>query len=144
MDNYKLDIFRKETAEELQYLSLNFEDSLWITQSIISIIDPQVSINNTPSYFRFLEASLEEEVRYDQEVLKEDLGSILDLDSLKLDSLIYVVWDLESKVDLFKLDNLLNYWEYIWYDSSDEAIILFVPCIRKILLVTDHGFVKCN
>lgn len=144
MQDFKLKVFRNENSKELKHVSLNLDDSSWIIHQLIKVIEPMTQINDTPSFFKFLSLNLKNEMYYDKEISYEHLESVLNQNTLKNDSLVYIVWDLETKVDLFRLEDLLRFWEFIWYDVSDEAIVLFVPCIEKLLLVTDHGFIKSN
>lgn len=39
------------------------------------------------------------------------------------------------------LSCLSKYWDYIWYGSSDEMVLLYFDEYEKVLLITDYGVV---
>lgn len=143
MQKYKLVNFKREYSFELPYFSLNKEDSSWIiSQMFITLGLGDVSCSNS-LFFNFLNNNLKKELSYGNEFNFHDLIKI-QLKNVKQDSVVFLVWDLESNVDLFTMENLVKYWDDVWYDTSDEAIALFFPFSQKVVLITDQGFIKTN
>lgn len=144
MEKFKLEIFKKENSEELRYLTLNRDDSSWIISQIFHTLGGREKFKNTDLFFNYLNDSLANKLLFEEEFSSNSLKEIQVKGEIKEDSLVFVVWDLESDIDLFRMETLINYWNYIWYDTSDEAISLFIPCSSKVLLITDHGYIKSN
>lgn len=143
MEKFKLEIFKKDNAFDLPYITLNKDDSIWIVDQI-SLTLRDSYVKNENSFFHFLNDSLEVVFLYNNNFSSSFLKELIIRLQLTEESLVFVVWDLDLPVDLFKLENLVDYWNYIWYDASDEAIALFFPSKNKVLLLTDHGYLKYN
>ena len=53
---------------------------------------------------------------------------------------VYLVWN-HRNIDKMTLSCLSKYWDYIWYGSSDEMVLLYFDEYEKVLLITDYGVV---
>jgi hypothetical protein len=144
MDDFKIQIFKEEQPEGLlQFTTLNTEDSKWVIGNMLKVAG--MSGINTEQLYTFLFKSLKNEVSYDHEVSVAFLKNLLLTKSdIPPDTLCFVFWDYENGIDLFEVEELLLNWDYIWYDKSDEAMILYFPSQEKLILITDHGVVKTN
>jgi hypothetical protein len=47
---------------------------------------------------------------------------------------VYIIWDKDA-VDLMSIESLIKYWNFLWYDVSDEAVILYSPSDGNMVLV---------
>ena len=144
MEEFKIEILKKEKPEDLlEFTTLNMEDTKWIISNLLKVAD--LSGINTEQLYTFLFKSLKNEISYEREVSATFLENLLLTKfNIPSDTLCFVFWDYESGVDLFKVKELLNNWDYVWYDKSDEAMVLYFPSQEKLILVTDHGVVKTN
>ncbi len=145
MEKFKIQIFKEEKPGELfQFVTLNLEDSKWVVKNILKAGAISEEINETHLLYSLLLESLENEILYKNKVSATLLKKVLTTFSFSLDSICFVFWDFENGVDLFIVDDLLGNWDYIWYDTSDEAMILYFPCKEKLILITDFGILKTN
>ena len=143
MDEFKLKIFEKDYPNEILELStLNCKDTRWITTNILRLGNLSESINDTQLFYNSIVDSLQNEILYEEGMSKYFLQSILNILGISNDSVCFVFWDFEKEVDLLSVKTILSKWDYIWYDTSDEALILYFPGNDKLMLVTDQGFIK--
>src|SRR5690606_28512971 len=98
---------------------------------------------STESFFSYLENEMERKIIYkDDGVSKELLSSLILEIAIKERENVYIIWDIDSSVDKMVLGELLVNWEYIWYDTSDEAMVLYIPSSKVIIFITDHGYIS--
>jgi hypothetical protein len=69
-------------------------------------------------------------------VLKDLLGD-LGLESTE----VLVNWDILEHIDRFRLDDLSNHFDDIWYPSSDD-IELIDPLFRWVVMIDHEGFIS--
>ncbi len=72
-----------------------------------------------------------------REVLIGQFGSALDDE-------LYIFWDSETPIDAIKVNVLVENWDYIWYDASDEAILVFNHNKWRLALITEQGYLMIN
>ena len=137
-------VFNFRASLSLEYQSLNRPDSISLLEKIVKRCGISDNINSTQELFKNINKSLREEVIYGDDFSSQTLSDLIKNHQLDGNSLVYIVWDYESSIDQIRFTDILKYWDYIWYDSSDEAIILYFPSIEKVVLITDHGVLKFN
>lgn len=143
MDSYKLDIFRDENpSKALEFLTFNAFDSKWLLDKFLVDIGCLSIVESTQNLFTVVEGLLQKEILYKDCISKTFLKSIFDSKGIKEDSIVFIIWDYNTGVDIFKTSTLLENWDYIWYDTSDEAIILYLPSLKNVFLLSDHGLIK--
>jgi len=137
MEEFKVDIWRKDNIN-VRYKSLNQVEK----QKIIDDIAGKLKIRLSSGSILFTKLL---EILIDQMILLninepdgfECLVSIFNL-NISEDAVVNVIWDYDS-IDCFELDTLKRYWEYIWYGTSDEMCLLYIPEISFFVVVTDYG-----
>lgn len=145
MEEFKIQIFKNEQPDKLfQFTTLNREDSTWVGATILKLAGISEILTETGLLYNSLFKFLTKEILYENEISSIFLKEVLTTFDISPDSVCFVFWDYESYIDLFKVEELTNNWDYIWYDKSDEAMILYFPSKEKIILVTDHGLLKSN
>lgn len=82
---------------------------------------------------------------YTQKVIVPDLNKVAGFNELinkvsfNSDSTtLFVFWN-ANEVDKIKVDTLKKFWEYIWYDDSDEAVIIFDSNDEKVIMVVENN-----
>lgn len=143
MESFKLEIFKKENSKgRIDFSTLNTQDSIWVLSLIKDMFYGRIDVSTTQKFYQDLEDNIDvEHVGFD-EIDNCILRDILTEYEINESSLCFVIWEIESSVDLIGFGELIDKWEYIWYDSSDEAMVIFIPGINRLLLVTDHGYIK--
>lgn len=137
MEEFKVDIWRKDNIN-VQYRSLNQVEK----QNIIDDIEGKLKIRLSCGSNLFIKLL---KILMDQMILLninepdgfECLVSKFNL-NISEDTIVNVIWDCDS-IDCFELDTLKKYWEYIWYGTSDEMCLLYIPGISFFVVVTDCG-----
>ncbi|HRX28165.1 MAG TPA: hypothetical protein P5235_02180 [Saprospiraceae bacterium] len=143
MEKFKIDIFEKDNpSKSIDLISLNSSDSKWVSLLLTNCIKYFSEGLDTQELFIFLGHYLDKEFKYKNDVTKKFLKNILMKLNIPFDAVCFMFWDFESGIDIIKTTDLIEKWDYIWYDTSDEALILFFPSMDKIVLITDHGVVK--
>lgn len=51
---------------------------------------------------------------------------------------VYIFWN-QNEVDKINMDDLVKYWNFIWYDVSDEAIILYQVQTGRVGMICNWG-----
>ena len=145
MEAFKIEIFKKERpSEPLFFKTLNREDSHWVLSNILKLAEKEGKLIGTEQLYSYLYGYLKNEVLYRDQNVRACLENALKKCQIPLDALCFVFWDCESSVDLFILKDLITYWEFVWYETSDEAVVLFFPATEKLMLITEHGLMKTN
>ena len=54
---------------------------------------------------------------------------------------IYLIWEYPSDIDKIVLKYLIKHWEDIWFSASDEAVVLFFPKSKRLVLITHYNTV---
>lgn len=145
MEEFKIEIFNKENpAESFRHATLNKGDSNWIIKNVLKDARISVDVNSTQSFFKNMTEGLENQIIYGDQDIKDLLEEYFDSAKIGNDALVFIVWDFETGVDQFKMQDILYFWDYIWYGPSDEALIVYCPSMSKLILVTDQGYIKTN
>jgi hypothetical protein len=146
MQKFKKDIYNNEnTNKPLKLDELGEDQSDLIFQKIKTLLALGNEELNTPSVFFAADNFLPTTYQYPNEI---DKTTILNLLShrmkLPLESSVFIFWDLESPIDIIAVKELANNWDYIWYDVSDEAILIYSDLEKKLALITEQGYIKTN
>lgn len=144
MDKFKIDIYRSENEGTIfNFETLDDFGSGKLIGMLFSLLEITSYEISTKSFFSYLEGKLADKIFYkDPGVDKDLLYSLSKELLLEGQDNVYIIWDVNSRVDSIKLAELINNWDYIWYDVSDEAIVLFFPISKRIVFITDHGYVS--
>ncbi len=134
MEKFKLDIYEKEigrTFPKIEALDINDKnEALKKICKHIGLpkdnVDLFIELENKLPNIDF-----NEEFTFDiklifKEFSFEETGDIL------------IIWDIDN-IDKVDTKALLDNWNYIWYGSSDDAIILYQKEQNKLLLITHYG-----
>lgn len=137
MEEFKVDIWRKDNID-VRYKSLNQVEK----QKIIDDIAGKLKIRLSSDSILFTKLL---KILIDQIILLninepdglECLVSKLNL-NISEDTIVNVIWDYDS-IDCFEFDKLKKYWEYIWYGTSDEMCLLYIPEVSFFVVISDYG-----
>ena len=133
METFKIQIW-KEDGLDLKFSTLN-------SSAIQRIIyDIEVKYNTTVLSFSDLQSILNTELillGINESDGFKSLMYLLNLD-FPADTIVNVIWNY-NEVDQIKYDVLQDYWDYIWYGTSDEMCLLYFPNIRFLAMLTDYG-----
>jgi hypothetical protein len=144
MEDFKNRIFEDEhPGQKLVYQTLSKEESNKVIGDISQLVKADIVLNSK-SFFRFFESVLTDGIALNEGDLAADAGLKTIFATANLDdtSQVFVIWSFDELVDTFSFYDLIKYWDYIWYGPSDEAVILFFPSSRFVLLITDWGNVN--
>ena len=146
MQKFKLEIYKKENQRSiLEYETLNLDESNSIFLKIKNIVKCISKDLDDEVIFKSAEKKLFQCIDVKDEIDQDLIAHIfLDIIKLPLDSKVYIFWDINSFIDQFNIEKLIENWEYIWYDTSDEAILIYIEFKSILMLITDHGFIKLN
>lgn len=145
MDKFKIEIYQRENrGETLPIKALGKEKSVLIFHEIKSILDVN-KMCDTQSFYLSADNVLPNLIKYDDEIDNLAIYGVLIKElGLSLDSNVFIFWDCETPIDTIKVNVLIDNWDYIWYDSSDEAILIYNDDKRRIALITEKGYIKTN
>jgi hypothetical protein len=133
MEKFKLEIYKNDRGEPFpMYRSLNSIERKEIITEIANIIELQSSVE----LFKNIESKLLYE-DYDEE-FTYSLECILDSFGFSLEGKLFVVWN-ANDIDEFSIITMREFWEYIWYGNSDEAVILYQQEFCKVIMITHYG-----
>ncbi len=146
MQRFKMDIYERENGGKVFPVnSLNQSESDFIFTRIVHILNIDESIFDKRKIYTYAYNNLDKLIRYENEVNSELIHNILIKNmKLSLDSNVFIYWDNEIPIDALKITTLINDWEYIWYDVSDEAILIYNDDEKKLALITEQGYIKTN
>jgi hypothetical protein len=139
MEPFKFDIYKSENPDlDLNITSLDPLESGKIIGFLLChhmIDDPQIKNSN---FFHLLEKSVEKISC--QEITSALIDQIIQREEVDKESEVFIIWDLDTLVDKTDCSTLIINWDYIWYDASDEALILFFVKSKLTVLITDRGY----
>src|SRR6478735_665851 len=133
MQDFKLDIYKEKKGTVFSGIeSLGVLRIKEIAEEIFNLIGLSAlkkerffpSIENKLAYKDFEDTYSIRSIF--QELKFEDSGDLL------------ILWD-ENSIDRVDTNALLDNWEYIWYDVSDDAVILYHQESKNLLLITHYG-----
>lgn len=139
MEQFKLENFKKERKKDLAFLEL----SDYETRIFVNRIKNENRFNNHLSLSLFWHELEPNSITVESTNELTEIFNQLNL-NISNDSVVYVVWDFES-IDVFKYKEISKYWDDIWYDTSDEIILLCTE--GYYILITDYGEIRysnCN
>jgi len=55
----------------------------------------------------------------------------------------FIIWN-ENDIDRIKTSDILLYWEYLWYDVSDEYVILYFQKSKRVILISHYDRIYHN
>lgn len=144
MEKFKIDIYLAENKgnEVFQYETLNGFQSGKIIGMLLALFGVTDHATTPQAFYPVIDKELDKKIFYDTIVDSRLLFSIFSKFTTDFNSEVYVVWNIDCDVDRMRLGDLVDYWEYIWYDTSDEAIILYLPQSKNIVFVTDRGYLS--
>lgn len=140
MEEYKFDIYLQETGNVfigIKQLTTTAEQHAVISDLYKKSGLSDVNIN----LFVDLRESLTETIFTIEET--DDLKFIFDRLDLDKTGDVYLIWD-DKNIDQISIRSLIDNWQYIWYGISDEAVIIYIAALKKIILITHYGSVFHN
>ena len=141
MEKYKLDNFERENpGAVLDFQNLDLFVSGKVIGMLLSFLGYKSADIQTSKLYTDIQNSPLAKIEYGDEMTLAFLGKLLASLDIGISDTVFVIWDLKSTVDQFDGGILIRYWDYIWYDSSDEGIVLFIPNREIALFITEHGY----
>ena len=136
MEEFKLQNHFKEYASHLPIWTLDDRLSLFIKQQLIRDFELNSGRNNI---FKHIHANLENIVNVD---VNSDEGFINVINALGIKLLdndqLYLIWNLDQKVDVVSVNILKTFWSSMWSGESDEALIIYIPS-KFLIFISDWG-----
>ena len=147
MKEFKIKLFKEENSGDMQYSELKDGELNLFKNSLKSLVKYKFTSDSCADFFNYLDNNLNYWKTFndiDDPDLFTEISRDLKLDQNGGESDVYIVWRYPDEIDKFKLITLKNYWDYIWYSASDDAIVLVVPEKSAVILVTHYGDIKTN
>ncbi|RYE18318.1 MAG: hypothetical protein EOP51_22205 [Sphingobacteriales bacterium] len=145
MEQFKLDIFKSETGEDLDFTTINDVESDRVKKVMLNLLGLADCSITTQGLFKYLEGNIAYKTKYPRSDIDGDFMQIM-LKKLNVSypTTGYILWDMTNKVDQFDLEYLIKNWDSVWFGVSDEALMLYLPNYKIVLLMTDHGYIGHN
>ena len=138
MDKFKQDIFYQETGKSFPHLDVL---DIGAREKVIKDLYNFLGIDKVKKgLFQDVSSIL---LIKDFESEKLDSAAIFDEFDFDSTNSSLIIWD-ENEIDRMKTSSILEYWEFIWYGISDDAIMLYQEENQKILILTHFGRVYYN
>lgn len=140
MDQFRLDIFRKDHNNvSLNFVTLSKKkcDEAFASFCLKHKIQENERANifniiqNKGHHINFTNA---EDVEFNLALL------IKKLNINKLPTYLYVCWDFFYEIDVFKFNDVVKYFDYIWYPIADD-IIIFDGSFNLCLMIRHDGII---
>ena len=145
MDSFKLEIFNsKHPGQKFEFISLNMTDTNWVISAVLDKVNLIISNKLSEPFFKQLLQTLDNIIPLINESIPQTLKEYFHEHSVSPDSLVFIIWDIDQNADLLTSKGIISHWDDIWYGPSDEAMVIFIPSISKILLLADYGLIKSN
>ena len=139
MEQFKIANFEKSHDFKLEFTTLTEEMSLNIISEILKHAGG--STNEIVNFFSIVAKGISNSFLFNSINSKHGFTDLLEANpKLQTDKLL-VIWDNDQPVDSFSTQILAKYWDYIWYGTSDEAMVLFSPN-KFIILISDWGEIR--
>ena len=144
MEKFKVDIYLSEHDgnEVFKYETLSDFQSGKVIGMLLSLLGITDCNTLTQTFYPFLEQEIDEKIIYKDSADSVLLSSVFSQIATDDNDAVYIIWDIDYRVDRMRLGDLIDNWEYIWYDTSDEAVILYLPQRKSIVFVTDRGYLS--
>ena len=129
METFKISIFEKELRQKFpMFETLSIERSKAIIEKLSQLFRLNISdfmkVQEAGQYVANIDATT-----------KDFSPSIL-FPPLQQPTNILVIWNYESPIDVFRYQDFCRYFEYIWYQSADD--ILIINELLKVLFLIRH------
>ena len=135
MDQFKLELFRQEFDKPLLSQAISVQDKTKLRDVLSSFaINPA----NNADFFSRLLTNLPYKGSYGKLDSSNDIQDLLDRFNIS-DETVSLIWSYPDEIDSLSTSYLIDNWEYIWYATSDEAVILFFAKTNLLILITDYG-----
>ncbi|GEM_PF-1396172 len=146
MQKFKIDIYNQEKPEiRLKYKTLDKIRTQQIINKIKCILSVNENVENTQSMISIAETKLQKKIELSS-INETNIISDIFINKGKLseNSELFIFWDFDTLIDQFELKVLIDNWEYIWYDVSDEVILIYCNLNDFLVLISERGYVKTN
>jgi hypothetical protein len=139
MEDFKREIWEKDKLC-LEYDSLSYTQIQQILNKFTVIYNIPIDSIDNSSIFDKMSNLLNKEVillNINEKDGFRDMCLLLNL-NISQNSAVYIIWNYNN-VDKINIYILQNYWDYIWYGSSDEICLLYFPDSESLVMITDYG-----
>ena len=144
MEDFKKEIWEKD-GYRLEYDSLNQLQIRQILHRLTEICSIPIDNIDNPAIFTKMSDMLSKKLvlsTINETDGFKDICSLLKLNIPK-NSTVYIIWNYNT-IDKIKACVLQDYWDYIWYGTSDEMCLLYFPDIESLIMITDYGTIQSN
>lgn len=144
MEKFKVDIYLSEHDgnEVFKYETLSDFQSGKVIGMLLSLLGFTDCDTLSQAFYPFLEKEIDEKIIYNDSVDGGLLSTVFSQIVTDDNDDVYIIWDIDCTVDRMRLSDLIDNWEYIWYDTSDEAVILYLLHSKNVVFVTDRGYLS--
>lgn len=135
MDIEKIKTYERETGLSFpQFTTLNSQEAKCIKGSIYHTCHRSEDESAT-LFSQLINSDLMAAIEHDD---TENLRAIINSIPFSFSENIYLYWD-DEHVDMMSLKELTDIWNYVWYSSAEEAIILYDDVVKKLLMIAHWG-----
>jgi hypothetical protein len=144
MDKFKLLLFKEEFKCDLDYIGISIINSNLVINELLNSLNLD-KIDVCQSFFEKVFDKLEDDFVTNKPIDLNLIFNLIHEKSIKFDLTVnldvYLIWEFDLPVDLINMNILKQYWDFIWFDGSDESMLIFAPD-NFIIQICDWGEIK--
>lgn len=141
MEKFKTEIFEKENpGSQFEFVTLDAFESGKLIGFLLERLGFSDPLITDQEFFSRCEQFLHSKISGSGEVSVSDLRNLLDKGQVDSDKSAYIIWSVATLVDQVALRYLLDNWDFFWYDTSDEAMMIYLPGVNQVVLVTESRY----
>lgn len=133
MESFKISIFEKECRQKFpMFETLSIERSKVFIEKVSQLYHLNIS-----DFKHVQEAG---QYVADMDATKRGFSPSILFSPLQQPNKVIIIWGNEYPIDVFRYQDFCNYFEYIWYPSSDD-IIMTNEILNKLFLIRHDGII---
>ena len=139
MEDFKIKIFKEETGKEFpDFEKINPTEVEHLIDTIKKTIIKEGN-DDENVYILMSQTTYYKTEHPDDQPLIEVFNEL----NFPIPEKLYIIWHFDE-ADLMCSKDIIEYWEYIWYDIGDDALILYNKEDNKWILITHWHAVYAN
>lgn len=142
MDKYKQEFFLKEYNKGLEFETLSFKDSNSLIEKLGLILNLNINNFTTQKLYSELSKILPNKSLIETNYFDKIINAV-GINQFN-DENIYLIWSIYDEIDKVKVSFANEFWDSVWQPPSDDALIIFLPASKKIILITHYDCVHYN
>lgn len=134
MQKFKEEIFINETGQQFLCEPIS-ENEL---SEFSEYLRKKYEIDLSSNFFIQVRERLSHHRAFNQDLSGKDLMALSDHKPANKEE-VFVIWNYPNEIDKMKWDYLIDRWDYIWYNVSDEAVGIYFSINKMLILITDYN-----